>query len=821
MALRKDKEQEAKAMVGLRVRIAERVQRLKQGVPAGPLQIRAVTRKQDRLGFTLSGLDARGEQIEYKDWFPMSEDLTKRYIRTDGPDVAPHDPESYASFFRSSTAAGKRAEEEVYREPASALEIVMPLYQFEQGDLQDTTIRRLGNGGLADLQCLLASDCRPFHSADSKGTTIWRASTVQGVHFDSSDEALRKQVCSLLSVRYTRDEVMSGRWAVPEAMRTAAGTPLHPWQAWMYAEFQNMMRNKTAAEKILLARTRGGRGCVQGIATRPERISVLVAEPGEGKTRVGALCAFDLPTLVVAVRGTLRHWVREAGLVGVKAFQVGAGGKSPLEAKAVVQEEAGQKMWIMTREGLGRLANKHALSELPAPKLIIVDEFHTPLLCLKRLMQTWPGVVVLGLTGTFHRDKVGSVAYEIGWDADVLEAAVVRVPRCAQGGTFPSVEVWVKRVNMTKLEKACYEAGKAWMTQQEKQQILIFSPPEGRDAEYGADLWSTIVVQLQRAEQDVRDRLGRLLKHVLSAERRQALAAQIAEELGEEATRRIQAASDALPDVVTAYGPAEVRSNLAAAFEKRSRILGSYLHVTRQLDTVAAGSEIDCPVCYDKTKEWSISQCGHLVCVACSGVRELHERCHTCRRPNPAWKSATELARLRSPDAEDNEKNEFGKATNLDTSSKLKGLASILFGLDRSDRALVVAPGPLLRAVASEMERVGIKLGVMAGAGAQQERTLAAWSRGHKHYKGLLCPPTILGVDLPEATTIIFLTDVIPTDDFKQALARVVRQGNATVEKGIPVKVWFVVYRGTEEEDEETLQSKIELARASAGERRG
>merc|ERR1712187_851278 len=98
------------------------------------------------------------------------------------------------------------------------------------------------------------------------------------------------------------------------------------------------------------------------------------------------------------------------------------------------------------------------------------------------------------------------------------------------------------------------------------------------------------------------------------------------------------------------------------------------------------------------------------------------------------------------------------------------------------------------------------------------ETTLSAWRAGRRAYKGLLCEPTILGVDLPEATTIVFVTTTIPPDDYQQALARVVRQGNESVEKGVKVKVWFIVYSGTEEEDEEHLGAKLELTKQWCGE---
>ena len=814
-------------MVGLRVRICPRVQRQKQGVPAGVLEIRQVTRREDRLGFTLAGTDARGARITYKDWFPMDSDLAVRYKRTDEGDAAPFDPERYQAFFRSSLGAGKRAEDEVFGVSAAPLQDVMPHFQFEKPNIEGTKIRRNGNGGKADLSALLGCDCVPFHGTDGTGhANIWRATTGGGQHYDNPDEPLRKRACALLHIRYTRDDVMSGRCPVPADLGSVGGTDIHPWQAQLYTEFQMMMRDRASAQTILMSRQRGGYGCVQGITARPEALSVYVAEPGEGKTRVASLCAFDLPTLVVAPDGTMKHWKKEAGMVGVPAFQIGTGGKTVAEGAKLVEANPKQ-MWIMTRKAVQRLATGHALGTLPVPQLVVVDEFHLPFTCLQQIYEQWPGVVVLGLSGTFHRDKVISTARAIGWDEDVLEAAVVRVPREAKRGVFPKVEVRVKRVRMSKLEEACYAAGKAWMKEEEIQRLLVFSPPESRggEEEYSADLWTGIVRQLQEADNEVHRRLARLLKHIFSAERKKACLESIAQDMGSEAAERIRLASEDLPDVVTSYGPAEVRAHLSDALRRRLKVVGSYSFLVRQLDTVTAAGEIDCPVCMEKTRAWSISHCGHMICAECSGMPELQAHCPTCRAVRPTWKSAAEMARLREPPkpaAAASVDDNLDGAVDLDTSSKLKGLASILLSLPSSERALVVCPGKdLIRNVAGEMARVGVKLGIMAGANADQERTLAAWRSGRRAYKGLLCLPSIHGVDLPEATTVVFLTPAMPSDEYQQALARVVRQGNESVEKGVAVKVWFIVYRGTEEENPDRLGAKVDLAKQLSGQKQG
>ena len=819
---RSQKVREAKAMIGLRVRFHSRVLRQKPAAPAGVLEIREVSPRDDRLGFTLVGKDARGKSIKYKDSFNMSEDLESRYKRTNEEDAAPFDPEQYQNFFRSSLKAGERAKKEVDL-PSENLYEIMPFFQSEEA-LAGKTIRRNGNGSKADLSYLLALDSVPFHGTDgdSARRNIWRATTGEGTHYDNPDKALRKRVCNLLHIRYTRDDIMNGRCPVPPELRSVGGTNIHPWQAQLYTEFQMMMRDRTGGNTILMSRQRGGYGCVQGITSRPEALTVYVAQPGEGKTRVACLCAFDRPTLVVAPGGTIKHWKKEANMVGVPAFQVGSGGKTVAEASKLVEANASQ-MWLMTRKSVQRLATKGSLSLLPVPQLVVVDEFHLPFTCLKQIYAQWPGVVVLGLSGTFHRDNVISAARDMGWDEDVLEAAVVRVPLEAKRGVFPNVEVEVKEVTMSRLEAAFYSTGQTWMTDQQRQRHLVFSPPESRGGaeDYNRDLWSGIVAQLQAADDEIHIRLARLLKHIFSPERKQACLESIAKEpsLGEEAAEKIRALSEDLADVVTSYGPSEVRTHLTEAMERRLQVVGCYRYLTKQLDEVAATSEIFCPVCMETTRDWSIATCGHLACVECSHVPALQASCPTCRAARPTWINALEMARLRAP-LRAVGGGDLDVTVELDTSGKLKGLASILLSLPSSERALVVCPEKqLIRNVAAEMTRVGVRLGIMTGSDANMETTLSAWRAGRKAYKGLLCLPSIHGVDLPEATTIVFLTTTISPDDYEQALARVVRQGNESVEKGVAVKVWFIVYRGTEEEDPNNLEVKKKMTKKWCGER--
>ena len=580
-------------------------------------------------------------------------------------------------------------------------------------------------------------------------------------------------------------------------------------------------REEDETMSVLVTKRSGRRGgpcaSVQGITKRPQKLTVCVASPGDGKTRLGALCAYGRKTCVVCVAGTVRHWEREAGMVGVRSVLVGSGGIKAGDLRKKVEEECHDGlMWIVTRGVLQNYLKSSSAARniglFPEPDLLIMDEFHNLPGNAKDLLSTWPEAVTLGLTGTFEGDAVRNVAKDIGWDGDVLEAVTVRVPPLAIRGAFPRVQVRVKRVAMSGLEMACYEAGRGWMSSADRQRLLIFAPSredtEGSD-QYGVDVWRTVVLQLQKAEQEVHERLAKIITHVLVESRREALLATIADEVGAEAKDKIRHASLRLPPALAGWGPGDVERHVQEAFSRRKAILGGYVYLVRQLDSVSAGSEIECPVCLEKSRQWSIAKCGHLVCNECARRQELASRCPTCRAPQPCWKTAAQLAAMRKAASEPPCDDAILPET-LDTSNKLKALAGVLLDLKHSERALIICPTHLLKAVAAEMRGVNINLGIMAGGGAEQERVLAIWTRG-KEYKGLLAPPGIMGIDV-HASTIIFLTDLMGETDFRQALARVKRQGNPAVRKGEPITCWFLTCQDTEEDTDHNLALKIRIA---------
>ena len=837
LAALRSQEARARALVGTWVLMGSKALREKKGVPCTPLEVRRVSRRSGRILVGMRGENARGQAILYTDSFEVGEDVGTRYLSTAASTFAPVQPEAFCAFAASGTAALARARQEVFQVQAEPLERVLPRFQFDVPPARPS-YSCLGDQDMGRLQFALAAECSCFRAPEAAGAdgepqgTIWRATTRGGLHFDSSVESIRERAAALLAVQYTKADVCLGRLPVPLALSVAGAQKLHPWQTRVYAEFLHMASSSSSSspdsksELLVAKRLSGAAGgeVVRGILPRPNNIYVCVAAPGEGKTRVAALCALGRSTLVVVVKATVAHWRREAALVGCSTLEVGNGASKPAQARRSLEANPAQ-MWILTREVLARLLPPYmgefrdpegvVQHSLPTPELIVVDEIHELLQCGGRLLRTWPSAKVLGLSGTFGPEKVRMVAAAWGLDAETLEAATVRVPHDAIKGVFPRVRVLVKELDMSDMEKACYHTQESWMLAADRRRLLIFAP--GGDVrteglQYGAEVWHTIVTQLQRAERDVSKNLASIVSHVFLA-RRPALLQLIASELGEEAATSIHAAAQALPPTVVPWCPAEVQHATQAALARRAQILGGYSFLVKQLDSVAAGSAIDCPVCLETRDAWCIARCGHVLCSSCAP--RLSSRCPTCRTPSPAWRSARDVSALRNPvvAAVGEHQQDDAAGAHLNTSNKLKALAGVLLRLQPAERALVICPSASLKAVAAEMRRVGISLGTLgSGSASEQERTQVKWTRGE--YRGLLAPPGILGVDV-HATTVVFLTTVMGNDAFRQALARVVRQGNPAVERGQAVTVWFLIYRGTEEHDEAELRNKKRIAEAN------
>ena len=96
---------------------------------------------------------------------------------------------------------------------------------------------------------------------------------------------------------------------------------LHPWQAAVVARIMRLAgRPGTAPEKMIADFTcavDGGPVRVQCLA--PQRVAVLHAGTGMGKTFVAAALCLDRVAYCIALPNSLRQWVREATKIGARA----------------------------------------------------------------------------------------------------------------------------------------------------------------------------------------------------------------------------------------------------------------------------------------------------------------------------------------------------------------------------------------------------------------------------------------------------------------------------------------------------------------------
>jgi hypothetical protein len=171
-----------------------------------------------------------------------------------------------------------------------------------------------------------------------------------------------------------------------------------------------------------------------------------------------------------------------------------------------------------------------------------------------------------------------------------------------------------------------------------------------------------------------------------------------------------------------------------------------------------------------------------------------------CRCVNPCWSGATDLrAVLKS-----------GRARNprRKTSTKLERVIEILEG--RVKQTLLVCPVGTLQDVHEELQLQGVRVGLLEGAARQQEQTLLRWERGE--LSALLCSPCVLGVNLPAARRVMFLTTLIELNDFKQAAARVIRQGNSAAADDEEIEVIMLGAKNTVETRSPDVYRRFEEA---------
>ena len=519
-------------LVGRTVTIHQRIVRGKRNVPCIPMQIVRVIRRKQRLGVHMKGHGPSGGQLSYVDWVPVQEDLNTRYAFTTSGAITCASPVEFNNcfhdVFRQALPPDLIKGWDDWAGESGPLLSIMPEFRFVKAQ-PSTFPPFLCWGGSSNasehqqsracLQYMLVTSCQIFdegnHLGQAKQGNIWRASICNGREtWLTSVPEVRREASRLSYIQEVmRTEIFLGKRKLPATMQSAGFVPLWPWQAWLSAEFTHYFRSSECCPRLVSKVNEEHGAQIQGLVKPPFKLAICVAAPGEGKTRLGALCARGIRACALVVKGTVENWRREAQLLGMEATEV---------QPSSIQTQAAEfnHIMLLTRETLARLDRRAAnvLTRLPPFDLLIVDEFHALPARFADMVANWETrlraeggpskeAAILGLTGSFDDDAMGNVAKEMKWDADVVKACAARLPAGARGGAFPRVEMHVHEIAMTDLEMACYRAGCAWMRQEQRQRLLIF-PPSGEDAQsaqadaqaehkYNTKIWESIIGKLQ------------------------------------------------------------------------------------------------------------------------------------------------------------------------------------------------------------------------------------------------------------------------------------------------------------------------------------
>ena len=293
----------------------------------------------------------------------------------------------------------------------------------------------------------------------------------------------------------------------------------------------------------------------------------------------------------------------------------------------------------------------------------------------------------------------------------------------------------------------------------------------------------------------------KLVKILSRAARPAAHEAVLVEQLGKDTTEAVLEEARAVPPPESFDSGPQTSKRMAEALEQRKKVLGAYAYVAHKISTLDKQPELECPICYESSTNNFIAPCGHWVCKDCR-QQVASASCPVCRQsclPGAWIKLEDAQAKVSKTQSDEEEQS---------TSGKLEELKRILEEMGGAERVLVVPPlQSMLWEVAREMKELGVDLIKLEGSTVDIQNKLRKWQRGGA--KGLLAPPELPALNLPQATTIVFLSPILEDTEFIQATGRVVRQGS----EADNVKVVILCADGTiEAKDNQRLERFREMA---------
>ena len=446
----------------------------------------------------------------------------------------------------------------------------------------------------------------------------------------------------------------------------------------------------------------------------PQRAAVLHAATGTGKTYVACMLAMGKTTYCITHQNTPLQWQKEAAKVGLNATWVR---EAKLLPACVASLASDPKQMLIFSHGLLK-NHRFKQVELPKAEFIIVDEVHT-IDCNNSVTDfVWlqRDAFRLGMTATIQTDEQReNIANLMMLPHGGLDAATIKLPESANTAAYPEVDFQVRRVQLSSLERSAYDVSHRIDSRNAQVRAMLFPSAGGDDLNYCQRVWKNIAENFAHANRRIRDGLAKILARARRAPEHEET---LKEHLGQEATEQIFEKVRAEEPPETFDSAPQTVKRIEEVWGKRKELLGAHSYVIQVLATLDAGEALECPVCYERTNDYLISPCGHIVCREC---RTQLEKCPNCRQPCPANAWCTiETARdtVRASDADEAVKEE-----KQDTSGKLKELKRIINELGDADRALVVAPlKEMLGDVSHEMRKLGVRLIALDSGNAKKTK---------------------------------------------------------------------------------------------------
>ena len=740
----------------------------------------------------LEGHDARGNKIRKTQPIEMDEDIDDFFeIVEESATSKPLDLDILKTCLETDPKTAESVRKEIFDTSGSSLSKIEPLFRFKEDVEIDYTKLAVKGGAKRKTRALLQA----LYAFSASDINVWKATTPQGKDYISREDKVKNTMWRLTCQKKMREKYLLG--IVKPPFDKGGCVDLDAWQIRLSAEYRLKLSQNTENEELITITNEYG--SLHGYYVQSKFFfSVVVAAPGMGKTRFGAICAFEIYSIILAPKGTLDQWKRECTNLGTNCIQLCSGRKSIDDALEILKTDPSTAI-ITTRDAYEK--NMHTL---PLPKLLIVDEFHHPLsskimdsLILRK--ESASRIFLLGLTGDFMKgEKIRELSTCMKIREDEFVSVMIKIP--LNPSLFPKSVVVYKKHELTNFEWGCWQSVSC-LSKKERHRLLIFPPTNAQKERvekksYHIKLSNSVINSLNIHLKQLIEAIATTVSRANEFTARDALIKSLEDDLSPTMIHQIVQNAEKYTG--------NVHISLKQALEQKDGAIKKYYEVSeakseyfkKQILKNLAASEQECPVCWETVDDWSASiTCGHILCKDCSA--DILKECPVCRKHDPCWVSRKELMKTMKGEIE-MEKH---------TSSRFEELSNIIQKELRADeKFVVISPQTEINSTIAEMKKLGIDLVALNGSAIDEERQLKKWKKCASG--GLVCPPAKVGVDLNMCTTMIILTTLMDLSEgeYRQTIRRVIRRGSEAIKKNICVQVFVLFAENTDEDDAGVLE---------------